>query len=759
MRRDHLERIVNSGIGSEIREQWQAGGAGGGALKGDGYILGDDQPKKNPREDRLGYAPFAKRLANVIVHMNIPNGYVIGLHGRWGSGKTTAVNFILEYLKNYNAESEDDTKKIEHIDFRPWIFSGHQDLMAAFFKLLSEQLGPKDGIVKRAWNSCMRTVSPNTDQLVDAAATLALTVDPSGGAVTELAAGVAKKSLNKVLGQYLATPSLQKAYVDLTEQLASCGRRFLVTIDDIDRLEDDEIKSIMQMVKTIGRLPNVLYVLVYDREIVWQALDERNDRIGPKFAEKIVQQEVELPFPTKNALLAILDQEINFVTGSTEDSARWQYIVRDGVHRWINNPRDALRLSNALKFAWPALKGEFDAQDLVAIEGIRLFDAGAFDWIRRNRDFLFSEGRYFMGADEERKANIEMLKATLPVGRADMVLELLTVLFPSHAKWFRSSTFGSSENHVAVQNRRGLASEAGYDSYFALRPSADAVPKSALDAIFDNLDDEAKVMQALNSYLGKHNSRGKSMIGLLLQDLRLRLAGHPKPEPTQAFLNAVMAIGDEVLRIPWRGEFFTLEPSGLLRWLITDILEAWGEAEAGQHLIEAYEKSNSPFVLADNYVDRGRELGVFPNDSPGRPVISKEHFQQLGAILLPKIIAAVDDGSLKEAPFYWDIARSWRHLGDAAATKAWLRKGIEEGGQFTAKLAKGMVTQSASSIGIRYTYRGDMGEDLYETDVVYDNAKRHLVEAQDLSVDQRSLLEAIVTGVELMRAGKSPDDD
>lgn len=69
MRRDHLERIVNSGIGSEVREQWQAGGAGGGALKGDGYILGDDQPKKNPREDRLGYAPFAKRLANVIVHM------------------------------------------------------------------------------------------------------------------------------------------------------------------------------------------------------------------------------------------------------------------------------------------------------------------------------------------------------------------------------------------------------------------------------------------------------------------------------------------------------------------------------------------------------------------------------------------------------------------------------------------------------------------------------------------------------------------
>jgi Cdc6-like AAA superfamily ATPase len=729
-------------------------------MKSDGYTLGDDQPKKNPwRDDKLGYAPFAERLANVVINMNIPNGYVIGLHGRWGSGKTTVVNFILEYLNKHNQEIEDDTKKIEHVDFKPWIFSGHQDLMGAFFKLLSEHVGSKDGKVKRTWKLIMRTVSGATEPLVDTVARLALTIDPSGGAVTGLAGGLAKKSLNSMLGKYRDTPSLQKAYENLKEQLASSGRRFLVTIDDIDRLEDDEIRSIMQMVKTIGRLPNVLYVLVYDREIVWQALDERTDRIGPKFAEKIVQQEVELPMPSKNALFTILDQEIRFLTGATEDSARWQYIVRDGVQRWINYPRDVLRFSNALKFAWPALKGEFDAHDLVAIEGIRLFDAEAFDWIRSNRDFLFNEGRYLMGADDERKANVEALKVTLPAKKADMLLELLTVLFPNHGKWFQGGRFISSENDIAAQNRRGLASEAGYDSYFALRPSEDAVPKSVLDAIFENLDDEAKVMQALEVYLGKQNRRGKSMIGLLLQDLRLRLAGNPKPNPTQALLNAILAIGDEVFRIPWRGEFFTLEPSGTLSFLVRDILEAWGDVEAGQRLIAAYGVPNSSFVLAEIYVDRGRELGVFPNDSPSRPVISKESFDQLGAILLSKILAAANDGSLKAAPFYWDLVRSWKHLGDAAAAKSWLRKGIEESGHFTAKVAKGMVTQSASSAGIRYSYRENPGEDLYEADVVYDNAKRHLAEENNLSNDERSLLEAIVTGIERIRAGKSSDPD
>jgi hypothetical protein len=722
-------------------------------MTGDDFTLGDDQPKKDPKDDRLGYAPFAERLANVAIKMNVPNGYVIGLHGKWGSGKTTVVNFILDYIQKQNDEAE----KIEHVDFRPWIVSGHQDLMAAFFKLLSEQLKPKEGKVRKLFNRGMHTTAQGADSLVDAAATLSVAIDPSGGVISGLAGGFGKKALNAALAKFLNTPSLQKAYEDLRTLLSESNRRFLVTIDDIDRLEDDEIKSIMQMVKTIGRLPNVIYLLVYDREIVWQALDEGVERVGPRFAEKIVQQEVELPLPGKNALLGMLDEEIKFITADAESSARWQYIVRSGVHRWINYPRDILRFSNALKFAWPALKGEFDSQDLVAIEGIRLFDPMAFDWIRLNRDFLFNEGRYFMGADAERTANVEALKGSLPPTTVNVIMELLTVLFPSQGKWFQDDHYMLNENYAASQARRGLASEAGYDAYFALRPSADAVPKSTIDAIFDKLDDEKAIISALQTFVGKDNRRGRAMIGLFLQDLRIRFAVDPKPEPSQQLLNALLSIGDEVLGLPWRGEMFTLEPSGTLRFLVRDLLEAWGEEEAGKHLIAAYEQSNSPFVLAGLYVDRGRELGIFPSNDPGRRVISKEDFQKLGTVLMPKIQAAANDGSLVNVPFFWDIARSWKHLGDPAAAKEWLRRGIEADGRFTAKVIKGMVAQSSSGDGIRYSYRQEPDEDLYDLSAVYDNAKRHLSEAKGLTDDEQALLNALVDGVDRIGAGKSPD--
>jgi predicted KAP-like P-loop ATPase len=171
--------------------------AGDLAMKNDDYIFGDDQPKKNPwQDDRLGYAPFAKRIANIAINMDIPNGYVIGLHGRWGSGKTTAVNFVLEYLKKHNQETEDNSEKVEHIEFRPWIVSGHQDLMATFFKLLSEHLGPSESKAKRGWSRSMTTVATTTDELVNAAATLALTIDPSGGAVAGLIGGLGSGPIN-----------------------------------------------------------------------------------------------------------------------------------------------------------------------------------------------------------------------------------------------------------------------------------------------------------------------------------------------------------------------------------------------------------------------------------------------------------------------------------------------------------------------------------------------------------------------------------
>lgn len=182
--------------------------------------LGDDQPKNNPwQEDRLGYAPFCRRVAQTLIRLRAPSGYVIGLNGRWGSGKSTALNFIKSYIEKHNQESEDDGDRITIVDFRPWIVSGHQDVIAAFFKVLSESLGDPTPRHIRFIRWICRWFISSADPLIDNVAKMGALIDPSGGMATTAVSRTLKSAVSTLISRFLAEPSLQKIYDNLRAQL------------------------------------------------------------------------------------------------------------------------------------------------------------------------------------------------------------------------------------------------------------------------------------------------------------------------------------------------------------------------------------------------------------------------------------------------------------------------------------------------------------------------------------------------------------
>ena len=120
--------------------------------------LEDDLPKENPwRDDRLGFQPFADLLSKVITGLRVPNGYVIGLHGEWGSGKSTALNFVKAYIEKHNAEAQSDGERIHIIDFRPWIVepSGSAGLEIAAWRDRTSVEFDKNATVRKAINSAI----------------------------------------------------------------------------------------------------------------------------------------------------------------------------------------------------------------------------------------------------------------------------------------------------------------------------------------------------------------------------------------------------------------------------------------------------------------------------------------------------------------------------------------------------------------------------------------------------------------------------
>jgi hypothetical protein len=560
---------------------------------------------------------------------------------------------------------------------------------------------------------------------------VAAALRPEMGPFIKAGAGAAGRTLSKALTVWAADPSLQAAYARLRTALRDSKRRIVVFIDDLDRLDSEEVRAIAQMVKSVGGLPNVTYVLAYDRAIIRRALDGGYHAGAgtPRYDEKIVQHEVSLPTPTRRKLLRLLDEHTGHLLGPTEANERWYEILRVGVERWIRSVRDVVRLSNALAFAAPALDGELDPQDLLAMEGLRLFDDVAFKWVQSHRSYLLGEdyGRLFR--EDEAAEAIDRLHASLAPESRTQVIALLCILFPSHAKALAKTDRGylmGGEPHASVVKRRGIATSDGYSAYFGLSGSAVRVSKREVDEVMAKLDDDGVVGGALKSHLERVDEDGCSLISQFLEELRYRFEG-AGVEPTPVLLQQVLMLGDAITMLDddTEGTAFEVRSLRYLTGFVEVLFKRLEPARAGAMFEAALDRAPPVAALAEVYVDRGRELGVFPTDVHRHDaLIDREHFDRIGP-RLAQLIAASADGAMLDAPRYWNILRVWRHFGDPQAARDWIRDAVENSASRFAKVALGHLAYSVGSRGNGYFLRSRPTDENFTIEDLHRLAIKH----------------------------------
>ncbi|WP_421776949.1 P-loop NTPase fold protein [Gardnerella sp. KA00243] len=69
-----------------------------------------DKPIEKVDDDLLGRSDFAKQFGKSICEYDSKDGLVIGLYGKWGSGKTSIINMAISEISVY----EDDAQKVEN---------------------------------------------------------------------------------------------------------------------------------------------------------------------------------------------------------------------------------------------------------------------------------------------------------------------------------------------------------------------------------------------------------------------------------------------------------------------------------------------------------------------------------------------------------------------------------------------------------------------------------------------------------------------
>lgn len=281
-----------------------------------------DKPIEKADEDLLGRSDFAKQFGKSICEYDSKDGLVIGLYGKWGSGKTSIINMAISeipvaksekkkwYSKVYKrikkiftsqkSAEEDQCHYPIIIRFLPWNYSDKNNLISLFFHELKNKLGVAKGEENK--EKIGKAICQYSD-IID----VSLFIPVVGPAIAPILKTIAKSKGAKLM----QAPSLYEAKEKLCEALEDFNHKIIVFIDDIDRLTTPQIKDIFQLVKQVGDFPNIIYVLTMDREIVCNALSEYHNIDGDEYLKKIVQVSFEIPEIDKSLLPEILKSRLN----------------------------------------------------------------------------------------------------------------------------------------------------------------------------------------------------------------------------------------------------------------------------------------------------------------------------------------------------------------------------------------------------------------------------------------------------------------
>jgi predicted KAP-like P-loop ATPase len=334
----------------------------------DGSLL-EDAPLEDPSDDLLGRSSFSRSLAQAMLRMNTEHGFVFALYGPWGSGKSTTLNFVLRYINDLTSEEE----KPIVVRFNPWWFSGEEQLLLMFFREMRTALSKPD----------MPKTLRQVGEKIQAFSTLLTPFDYVPGA-TSVSSPIRK--IMSLVGETIRDVGMQAetdvvgVKKEIDKALQSQPRKLLVVIDDIDRLTAEEMRLMFRLIKAVANFPRTIYLLAFDREVVVDAIDDLYPASGDDYLEKIVQAPFNLPLPDRTALQRILLTSLEVLLKTTPselwDKDTWENVYLDGIDQLVDGPRGIKRLLNALFCAYPAVVGEVNPVDFVAIETLRVLQLG-----------------------------------------------------------------------------------------------------------------------------------------------------------------------------------------------------------------------------------------------------------------------------------------------------------------------------------------------------------------------------------------------
>lgn len=446
-------------------------------------MLYNDQPICDPGEDVLNRQPFVDKVAKLINNYtkadagkSTHDGLVIGLEGPWGSGKTSILNLLEKKLG-----ALDSDYLIKRFD--SWLTLDRTAIAVEFFKTLKY-----DAV---SGSTAKESLTYGAEKIAK-----------------ELTDKIGKLGLSFSVPLVTIKPDWEHVFDDVPlweqkkdiEKILSKSQRYIIyMIDDIDRLCNEDIAFVMQLVKNIADFPKIIYILAYDNDIVTKALNHTDGDNGRDFMEKIVQVPVQMPMFSEQDLLNYFGKELRKIIPEesyTENKAIYYTTagraVENRIHKallpYLRSIRDCNRVLNAFQVRYLSCSQFCNADDLLCIVVLSIYEPQLISYIIDHPDSVYLQDiNHLLNPSEEAP---EEYRAEFKVKAhcSDNALNILAILFPSFSKKAALYITAVTPDAEAVITNR-ISIKSNFSSYFILSGREDDVLSSTVEHLLKDADE------------------------------------------------------------------------------------------------------------------------------------------------------------------------------------------------------------------------------------------------------------------------------
>lgn len=366
---------------------------------------------------------YARSVINQLLNTNTTNeSFALAVTGEWGSGKST-------FLKCMKDEIELSTHAYV-MEFNPWNSMSPQTVIEDYFQQLNNFVSPLYTPLEKSLFSYVHAltridINQNINQLL------------------KLISINSKNPLNKLKE-------------DVEKGLKHLNKPIIVIIDDIDRLEKEELFEVLKLVRNTGCFTNLLYIVAYDEKYVTQQLKHKGIYDGKLFLEKIFITQVALPkadlteiFMTFKIQVRSMVKKSSWVN-SCFDKLKTDEIknIKRALYSYRRAKHFARQLSASAIFLYDNLgPNYFSLHDLLFIELLRFLSPSFYEALTHKPSAFLSSiikedskdhrFRYVIGANTKDK--LKNLLIAQKCDMQDVIFDIFESLFKDEKNIHKNS--------------------------------------------------------------------------------------------------------------------------------------------------------------------------------------------------------------------------------------------------------------------------------------------------------------------------------